>query len=1746
MIFKKKSMNIIFLATIASLLMFSGCIRSEAPKDLDILTKAGEMGFEQAEKNATFYIAGDAAGLIVEQITSLDGATKEVRALRYRFLVCLKEKASARKLQGFKFKINSSQGENPNFSKIVTTNEDGCLVWIEDFRFDVGKPNPQPVVFLRKIKSVKESSRQGEVSFIFQLFPWGKVLSNQAYLPFYFLKGEQRKLYRGQIQRLFLGYYNPKKKLNYNRNEKTQLYVSHINYNLTGIPFSVIKKDLQPTRKEIEEKGLDALLPGSDYVLLKPDRNNPNSDKLLLRLRNNNQSPYALIKNQKAFDGLHVDLVLNIKLAQFHTAVNGNFSRNQKSGRFKVLPYLYATDYNKEGDRVLLNSGMESLISKINKKGDLNLHYKGILPYAPTSGNVQLALQITPMNNNLSKYEVIEELFDIGTYSDIIGKKNRIMEHPENFAGTFDFNKHAKESVGYEKALNRSHLRSAEPYNFTLANVKFKTIEAGETANRRTVIFNVKTCVGKFNFQSKILQKQEFKIISRHFKNSEAEIKDEIADNENKDPDFKSSDYKDIKLFSEIDGDKIRTDSNGCLSFIDKIRHKYYKTERLVRRKYFIQAKDDPQGFTKELILYLNPWDEKFGTLGTDARSVSQTFLKELNQRDKIEPRFYIQDFRYETLRFRYEIDKSMNLVVKKTILLRLYPKVLRYSNILQGINSIFPIRDGIYLLKMAYQKDYLDPAARGIRIRSRVENTNPSSSSASVTKGPLIERLDGNGKVLRTDEDSAKVEASADLKGETLDGSQKVLPPYDPSRKVSISIVKKLVRVNAGFIITPIEFSVKDLRLLRIRSQVFVQIENVNQTRLQLVNIASREIEKAMQISKGTASEISNLPKSEQRKIIQQKVRALDVLAKAIPDDLEYTKNDISELLKVFSKPEVISAFSPFIKGGKLNSVATMIGEEKSDKDFLESIVELAFLKQDDYIKEIKIRTEKLRKEVINLTGEKNTDQKVLYNYASSEEFRMICGPTHKGYDQCVTENKAKNPDFNEQACRCYDELSNDYKDFSTVYGDTITKLNNDVDKLQSYKEFMSASTILNKVMARSKNFFSNLSNKDIITKLLLNDFTLAQAKADISDLDLLRDKVIPNIDIQKRTFVGPLTLLSNANGGSLRPTDNLDEAYCVTDDCNSLGSDPLNSYSAIKNFNYERSPYHGSIAHFSGKHVDDFIKGSTIQIGSETKKIPSYKEFNKMQAKILDIQALLPNFIRDQNLNYVSLKNNKLKDFICEDPKDADFKNNSNNCFKDYTDNYLSTQDLIEDYHTYSTNPLVTKNFSKINDKGKYSFDLNFLKSVVKKDHGGQQCTKKIVPASYAVFNEIEYGKFCDLMIYGIFAKNYLNLVNDFIGKVKEDKIEYKTTGSFVSSLLNTNIVDVYSQRGGSVIPIVKPFVDRLYDSCITYAKLGKFNEPLNIERKYRIEETGGYYYLGGKSLNITLGQQVGIAHKIDSNKTHRIDSGAITNYLPPVLKSYNYSYTSGEGFSMNRGLSIQQATFLVMQNAEFDIELKKYEQCLVVRWATNFLRENKYIFFENPMLKPAKKSGLIVDGQTYDQYIIKKLLEGLMVCSGDSEKDPIAIRETYYYFTQNFIEGDMQDIGDNLNHPWLLSLRGVRDFETFLISTLSNRDIKDSKPERYVEAEELVGMGKLFSSDFATENLDGTSHEDIDKFKRNVWPLSQLIRTYRRISPTFPGLYTQLNRKEYEVVQWPWAESVPGQKFEQNQGLNCYSKE
>ena len=186
----------------------------------------------------------------------------------------------------------------------------------------------------------------------------------------------------------------------------------------------------------------------------------------------------------------------------------------------------------------------------------------------------------------------------------------------------------------------------------------------------------------------------------------------------------------------------------------------------------------------------------KVGTFGRDIIHLSENAIREVKEAQKIPPRFFLPQFSYYTLRFRYAIDQFLNLKVKKSILLHLRPVMVRYNSRRQGRFGVYKLRDGIYLMKTAIEKKYLDPTQR-------------VTTAIYTGDGAENDRL------------AAQIVLSKDL-----------------GRIHHLSVVKRLVRVIDGQIIAPVEFAVQDLRIMRIRAQLMVQLEPVEEWRHYMVKL--------------------------------------------------------------------------------------------------------------------------------------------------------------------------------------------------------------------------------------------------------------------------------------------------------------------------------------------------------------------------------------------------------------------------------------------------------------------------------------------------------------------------------------------------------------------------------------------------------------------------------------------------------------------------------------------------------------------------------------------------------------------------------------------------------------------------------------------------------------------------------------------------------------------------------------------
>lgn len=451
-------------------------------------------------------------------------------------------------------------------------------------------------------------------------------------------------------------------------------------------------------------------------------------------------------------DGVELIVDMSFTPKINHTNILGEeYSYTLKQGAFKVYFSLLSKVSKGGNDNRIVLAQYVPVGPKTFRGSKYRQQIKLKLKKYPTEGSFEAVVRILPAQGKL-EVNGFEGLFQLGQYDHLIGSNFGTLQSEMNNLQNKDFNIDMilDQAEKADVVNDDSGVRALRPFEFGIMNIRMMTFMPGETATKRALRYKVKTRV------SKTLN-------------------------------GKTARYK--KFLVKLENGKIlekRTDNDGFLIWTDSISHKYYQPETLLPKKYTVIDPDSHSEY--KLTAYLNPWDYGW-TFGQDSRELEEEVIKEIANSEKVPSKLFIDSYHYETIRFRYEVDNALRLKIKKTILLRVDPKVLRYSSLTRGRGAIEYLRDGIYLLKVAIQKHYYDGTTSGITVEPSKEDPKMSKITSGVNNKPIE----------------------------------------------FVTSVKKLVRVQFGKIITPIEFTMSDIRLMRIRTNFLIQLETVDEDLLDL-----------------------------------------------------------------------------------------------------------------------------------------------------------------------------------------------------------------------------------------------------------------------------------------------------------------------------------------------------------------------------------------------------------------------------------------------------------------------------------------------------------------------------------------------------------------------------------------------------------------------------------------------------------------------------------------------------------------------------------------------------------------------------------------------------------------------------------------------------------------------------------------------------------------------------------------------
>jgi hypothetical protein len=1120
------------------------------------------------------------------------------------------------------------------------------------------------------------------------------------------------------------------------------------------------------------------------------------------------------LKRQDFDDGIVLDLTLSMNPRVKMWNLNGELGyQNITSGEFDVIAHLVAVDVGSgQNKKVILTSG-EVTGQGLVRDGQLTASIRTSLEKRVNSGNLELVLKLIPRGLAGRSLKEFEGIFELGRSNALSGNSSGVLAQAcREEKPSCQMTSYLAQAENFETLKNQGYAFKNDPFIFGTLKPRFASVLPGETATRRTVAYTASTCITD-RFTGERVADMPFVI--EYLDENDKPIPDEV---------YRKS-----------------SDETGCLSWDAKIFHKYYEPEELFWKRVRISREN---GTSRILRFALNPWDDKF-TFGWDEREFSKEFIQSVQSRKKIRSRFFLDSFGYHTVRFLYEIDRFMELEVKKTILIDLRPRVLRYSGIVNARKQTEPLRDGFYLLKVGIQKDYLDTAERGV-----------------VLQGPI-----------RPNQTPAQ--------GAAVANAMKDVP-----KREFITTRTALVRVVDGHMIHPLELTMRDLRLMRTRSNFMIQLETVDERLLQTNQVLREMFQK--------------------------------------------------ELEKMGQRREEFSNMTP-------EEVQTKLAERASE---LKGKLENAFF----YIRE-----------------------------------RL----------------QSESP--------------------------IIDKFELEPNLLEPIKQALG-----------------------------VNDFTEMNSPSDDDmDLNLFIEK---DSGLERRSFVGPVIFLSNAYSDSVRATDNLDEAKCPVPQLTTpaAGSGPAELQSPFKaeewalfrqaeekatsqrqNNAYRFSRYFGALTHLCHKNVDDLIERERVARGMYEEHMPAV--------------ASIFNFVSTYNLDFLSLRNEDLWR-IRPDCQGTSLKE--------------CAQPVRSNVTPANTVTMLEQRFKQFRP---------YMRGY------GRTSGSELRETSWTESD-------LDRLFFGEDSKDQAFGLCSLMASLTAERLKKVSSAQRHSGWISRTLGDI----GNAEESIAR----QVFLACATEA--GRKRPTILVDERLRVYETGEYTFQGGLQVNLNVGDSFSVNRADSRNGSIGLDDaivvagtgigflmggppggvigagvGALSSFFLKAIKPLKLSM--GNSLSSSDGTSVSQSTYLVSQIAKFNVELKKYERCRILKFDGDFTDSLSSRLSLSPQAK-------------------RLLARGLFVCQGalnDKSNRPLSVEETYFYFTQHFTEGDMLDQADLYNHPWLLSLRGVREFAVFADS---------------IKAQEVVSLGN-FGGGLVNPQSRGLA-----------WPLGHMAKTYRQILPSFPGLYTVLKPGEH----------------------------
>ena len=266
---------------------------------------------------------------------------------------------------------------------------------------------------------------------------------------------------------------------------------------------------------------------------------------------------------------------------------------------------------------------------------------------------------------------------------------------------------------------------------------------------------------------------------------------------------------------------------------------------------------------------------------------------------------------------------------------------------------------------------------------------------------------------------------------------------------------------------------------------------------------------------------------------------------------------------------------------------------------------------------------------------------------------------------------------------------------------------------------------------------------------------------------------------------------------------------------------------------------------------------------------------------------------------------------------------------------------------------------------------------------------------------------------------------------------------------------------------------------ETCMREVQKNGWASAFIVDRRLRPFEVGQVNKLNGRDLDFSLGSDVGFGRSqgVSWGFSAGWGSGGIIGELSkvgltmgkaaatnPMMKlvtsapgmlgvGADISRGFRSGVDVHSGFSFGSGKSLHMEQNELQIRIKRYEDCAIVRPRLEFLAKNSKLqmgWMEAIMGKNGSAEALME--------------RGVLICGGFVNNEPVNVTERYYTFGTQVSDTNMNDGRDLSNLPWILSLRGQRDYAYFLMLAGGNRQINPKNILGSELSHEKIDLGDM----------------------------------------------------------------------------------